>query len=308
MSFPNTPTLGLTHSIGDITWEWNGYAWEVVVSTIAGLSGPKGDTGPTGPTGPQGIQGNTGPTGPTGPQGIQGNTGPTGPQGDPGDPGVGIQGPTGSTGNGVTGFGVSGDNLFFYYIDGKGNVIGTIQNAGFVRGPTGNTGPAGSGGGGGAAGTKTYAYFTPLNNEPPATNFATIDTRNSIAILDFDGVTQESAIFRGLVPEGASFSSLMARIFFTSSGSTGDVVWGIEYEEMLNYDIDTDGFETPGVTGVATVSGTTGTVIGLTLTTSNIDGLTIGDPFRVKLYRAATNSLDTLASDAEFIGLEIRGA
>ena len=293
MSFPNTPTLGLTHSIGDITWEWNGYAWEVVVSTIAGLSGPKGDTGPTGPTGPQGIQG---------------NTGPTGPQGDPGDPGVGIQGPTGSTGNGVTGFGVSGDNLFFYYIDGKGNVIGTIQNAGFVRGPTGNTGPAGSGGGGGAAGTKTYAYFTPLNNEPPATNFATIDTRNSIAILDFDGVTQESAIFRGLVPEGASFSSLMARIFFTSSGSTGDVVWGIEYEEMLNYDIDTDGFETPGVTGVATVSGTTGTVIGLTLTTSNIDGLTIGDPFRVKLYRAATNSLDTLASDAEFIGLEIRGA
>jgi hypothetical protein len=99
----------------------------------------------------------------------------------------------------------------------------------------------------------------------------------------------------------------MARIFFTSAGSTGDVVWGIQYEDMFNHDIDGDGFAT-AVTGSATVSGTTGTVVGLTLTTSNIDGLTIGDPFRVKLYRDATDASDTLTSDAEFIGLEIRGA
>jgi len=318
MSFPNTPTTGTTHTIGDITWEYNGYAWEVVVSTIAGLSGPKGDTGPTGPigptgpTGPTGIAGatgNIGPTGPTGPQGPTGATGPTGPQGDPGENGIGIQGATGTTGGGVTGFGVSGDYLYFYYTDGNKNIVGSIQNAGYVRGPTGPTGADGTGGGGGgAAGTKTYAYFTPLNNEPPATNFATIDTRNSISVLDFDGTTQESAVFRGLIPEGASFSSLTSRIFFTSIGSTGDVVWGVQYEQMLNYDIDTDGFQTPGITGSVTVSGTTGTVIELSLTTSNIDGLTIGDPFRVKLYRDATDAADTLTTDAEFIGLEIRGA
>ena len=338
MSFPNTPTTGTTHTIGDITWEYNGYAWEVVVSTIAGLTGPKGDTGPAGPTGPTGAigptgvagaTGNIGPTGPTGPQGstgatgpqgstgatgpqgstgATGPTGPQGPQGDPGENGIGIQGATGTTGGGVTGFGVSGDYLYFYYTDGNKNIVGSIQNAGYVRGPTGPTGADGTGGGGGgAAGTKTYAYFTPLNNEPPATNFATIDTRNSISVLDFDGTTQESAVFRGLIPEGASFSSLTSRIFFTSIGSTGDVVWGVQYEQMLNYDIDTDGFAT-AITGSATVSGTTGTVIELSLTTSNIAGLTIGDPFRVKLYRDATDAADTLTTDAEFVGLEIRGA
>jgi hypothetical protein len=33
-------------------------------------------------------------------------------------------------------------------------------------------------------GTKTYAVFNAQDNQPPATNFATLDTRNSIAILD----------------------------------------------------------------------------------------------------------------------------
>jgi hypothetical protein len=311
MSFPNTPSAGTTHTIGDITWEWNGYAWEVVVSTIAGLSGPKGDTGPIGPTGPtgptgvQGIQGNTGATGPTGPQG---NTGPTGEQGPQGDPGVGLPGSTGATGNGVTGFGVSGDYLYYYYMDGLKSIIGTIQNAGYVRGPTGATGPAGSGGAGGAAGTKTYAIFSPLDNEPPATNFATIDTRNSISILDFDGTTQESAVFRSIMPEGASFSSLIAYIWaMGTTAVTGDVIWGVQYEDMVGQDLDGDGFNT-GVTKAMTIAATSGVMIGITIGSTFTDGITAGDPYRIKIYRAAAEAGDTLVGDAELLAIEIRGA
>lgn len=329
MSFPNSPTGGTTHTIGDITWEWNGYAWEVVVSTIAGLSGPKGDTGsigptgPTGPTGVQGIQGNTGPTGSTGAQGIQGNTGPTGPTGAKGSngadgatgptgptgpqgaAGIGVQGNTGSTGNGVTGFYVSGDNLYYWYMDANGVTFGSLQNAGYVRGPTGPTGPAGSGGG--AAGTKTYAIFSPLDNEPPSTNFATIDTRNSISVLDFDGTTQESAVFRSIIPEGASFSSLVAYIWsMATTAVTGDVVWGVQYEGMTG-DLDGDLFGT-GVTRAITISGVSGTALSLGITSSNIGGITIGTPYRVKVYRAAAESGDTLVGDAELVAVEIRGA
>lgn len=318
MSFPNSPTGGTTHTIGDITWEYNGYAWEVVVSTIAGLSGPKGDTGPAGPTGPTGAigptgvagaTGNTGPTGPTGPQGPTGATGPTGPQGDPGENGVGIRGPTGTTGDGVTGFGVSGDYLYFYYTDGNKNIVGSIQNAGYVRGPTGATGADGvGGGGGGAAGTKTYAIFTPLNNEPPATNYATIDTRNSIMVLDFDGTTQESAVFRSIMPEGASFSSLVAYIWaMATTAITGDVIWGVQYEDMNASDLDTDSFST-GVTKAMTIAATSGVPLGITISTSSFDGITVGDPYRVKIYRAAAEAGDTLVGDAEFVAVEIRGA
>jgi len=29
-NFPNNPSVGTTHTIGDITWEWNGVAWIAV--------------------------------------------------------------------------------------------------------------------------------------------------------------------------------------------------------------------------------------------------------------------------------------
>jgi len=308
MSFPNTPTTGTTHTIGDITWEYNGYAWEVVVSTIAGLSGPKGDTGPAGPTGATGPTGPTGAKGSNGADGATGNTGPTGPTGPQGAAGIGVQGNTGSTGNGVTGFYVSGDNLYYWYAYADGMTFGSLQNAGYVRGPTGATGPAGSGGAGGAAGTKTYAIFTPLNNEPPATNYATIDTRNSIMVLDFDGTTQESAVFRSIMPEGASFSSLVAYIWaMATTAITGDVIWGVQYEDMNASDLDTDSFST-GVTKAMTIAATSGVPLGITISTSSFDGITVGDPYRVKIYRAAAEAGDTLVGDAEFLAVEIRGA
>jgi hypothetical protein len=130
----------------------------------------------------------------------------------------------------------------------------------FTRnGDAGQTGPTGADatqGSGGAAGTKTYAIFTPLDNEPPSANFATIDTVNSIAVLDFDGTTQESAIFRNMIPEGASFSNLLATLYFTASTATGGVVWGVQYEKLTGGGITGDRF-TGGVTGLATLSGAT---------------------------------------------------
>jgi hypothetical protein len=219
-----------------------------------------------------------------------------------------LPGSTGATGNGVTGFGVSGDYLYYYYMDGLKNIIGTIQNAGYVRGPTGATGADGvGGGGGGAAGTKTYAIFTPLNNEPPATNYATIDTVNSISVLDFDGTTQESAIFRSMIPEGASFSNILATLYFTASTVTGGVMWGVQYEKLIGAGITGDRF-TGGVTGLATLSGATSTPVGITLLSTSYGGLTVGDPYRVKVYRDAANASDSMAGDAELLIVEIRGA
>jgi hypothetical protein len=54
---------------------------------------------------------------------------------------------------------------------------------------------------------KSWCYFTPLDNQPPASGFATLDTRNSIAVLDFDHVAEESAVFVGVVPDNAVVSS-----------------------------------------------------------------------------------------------------
>ena len=55
----------------------------------------------------------------------------------------------------------------------------------------------------------TLAVFTPLHNEPPASIFATLDTRNSIPVLDFDAATDEEAVFGGFLPNNYAEAALL---------------------------------------------------------------------------------------------------
>jgi hypothetical protein len=111
LTFPSNPTNGQQATTGGRTYSWNGQAWELVGS---GIAGPTGSTGPTGSVGATGAAGAastvTGPTGavgaastvtgPTGPQGAASTvTGPTGAQGAAST----AAGPTGATGPSVTG-------------------------------------------------------------------------------------------------------------------------------------------------------------------------------------------------------------
>jgi len=92
LSFPTGPTNGQQVTTGGRTYQWNGQAWTLVGS---GIAGPTGVTGPGGATGPTGVAGSSGPTGSTGATGAASTvTGPTG--------GVGATGATGATGASYT--------------------------------------------------------------------------------------------------------------------------------------------------------------------------------------------------------------
>jgi hypothetical protein len=159
-----------------------------------------------------------------------------------------------------------------------------------------------------SGGSKTYAVFTPDNNQPPASNYATLDTRNSVACLDFDDATDESAVFVGLIPEGASLGSgLKIRLHWAATTATsGDVRWDVQLERMTT-DLDSDSFDTVA-SATATTNGTSGilTVTEITLTT--IDSVTSGDGFRLKVTRDANNGADTMSGDCELFICEVRSA
>ena len=72
LTFPSSPTLNQETTTGGRTYKWNGQAWELVGSGIAGPTGSVGATGPTGAAGSAGAAGSTGATGPsvTGPTGA----------------------------------------------------------------------------------------------------------------------------------------------------------------------------------------------------------------------------------------------
>jgi hypothetical protein len=191
LDFPNSPSLNQEYSLDVRTWTWNGEAWQLTVSGVAGPTGATGATGAVGATGATGVFGATGlgasgatglrgatgvfgATGSTGPAGATGSTGPfgatgaTGPFGATGSTGpvgaTGLRGATGSTGPvGATGStgpvgatGLTGATGPFGAtgIFGASGITGAsgVIGASGARGATGSTGPTGATGINGSSG------------------------------------------------------------------------------------------------------------------------------------------------------------
>lgn len=159
-----------------------------------------------------------------------------------------------------------------------------------------------------AGGTRTIEQFSALDNQPPATNFATLDTRNSIAVLDFDDATKETAVFVGVISEAASLGSgLIVRLhWMATSATSGDCRWEVAVERS-NTDLDADSFDTVA-TGTTTTNGTSGIASVTAITVTTIDSVAAGDLFRLRVSRDAANAGDTMAGDAELIAVEVRSA
>lgn len=159
---------------------------------------------------------------------------------------------------------------------------------------------------GSGGGTKTLVRFTPSDNQPPSSTYATWATRNAIEVLEFDSAANESAIFLGIIPEAADFTTgLKVRIFWAAATATaGDCVWNASFERMTT-DMDTDSFASAQAS-TTTTNGTSGVpnVTEISFTGSQIDGLLAGEMFRLKLLRNSTDN--TMTGDAQVIAIEIR--
>jgi hypothetical protein len=160
----------------------------------------------------------------------------------------------------------------------------------------------------GAAST-TLAQFTARDNHPPATNFATLDTRNSVLVLEFDAATEESATFIGVIPENAVLTNgLTVRLWWMGDTATsGNVRWGVQFEDT-GTDLDADSYDTNAqVTSAA--SGTSGIESVASITITTIDSLAAGDRFRLRVYRVAADATnDTMTGDAQLVAVEVRAA
>ena len=158
-------------------------------------------------------------------------------------------------------------------------------------------------------GTKTYAFWSASSgNQPPSSGFMTLDTRNSIAVLDADDATTESAIFVGVMPEAASLASgLIVRIHFMATTATsGNVRWSVSFERG-NTDLDSDSFDSATAATTAT-SGTSGIPAVSAITCTSIDSITAGDPYRLRIQRLGADAADTMTGDAEIYAVELRSA
>lgn len=157
--------------------------------------------------------------------------------------------------------------------------------------------------------SKTISVFAASHNQPPATNFATLDTRNSILVLEFDAATEESAYFVGVINEGRSLTNgITVRLrWMADTATSGNVRWGVQFEKT-GTDLDTDSFDTNAqVTSAA--NGTSGIESVAEITITTIDSLVAGDRYRLRVYRVAADATnDTMTGDAQLVAVEVRGA
>jgi hypothetical protein len=154
----------------------------------------------------------------------------------------------------------------------------------------------------------TLIALNPLAYEPPATNYATIDTRNSHPVLDFNAATEQAALFTGVLPRNYSGAGVTITIRWgATSATTGSCVWGVAFERITGgLDINSDDFAAEK-TAFNTTNSTPGveTITSITFAHSELGGVIAADTFRFKVARKSTDENDTMAGDAELLAIEI---
>lgn len=156
----------------------------------------------------------------------------------------------------------------------------------------------------------TLLVFTPQCNEPPASNFATFDTRNLHPVLDFDPTTNESAIFSGIMPRHYAGGGVTVYLHYAMTSAEADTVdWDVAFERIgdQQQDIDGDGFAAVQSVDNTTVPGTSGLVDIVSVAFANgaqMDSVAVGEGFRLKVTRDAVS--DDAAGDAELRLIEIK--
>lgn len=157
----------------------------------------------------------------------------------------------------------------------------------------------------------TLLIFTPLNNEPPSSNPATLDTRNQHPVLDFDDSTNESAVFSAVMPRNyAGTTGVTVYIHYAMASAEADTIdWDVAFERIgdQQLDIDGDGFAAANSVDNTTVPGTSGLVdiVNVTFTDgADMDSVAVGEGFRLKVTRDASS--DDATGDAELVFVEIK--
>lgn len=158
---------------------------------------------------------------------------------------------------------------------------------------------------------QTLLVFNAQAGVPPAANAPQLDTRNNHLVWDFDAAVNEILDFESLLPRNYAGGGLtVALVWSATTATTGVTRWLVSFERHQEdtTDIDTDSFAaaqsvnasapaTNGARAYDTVAFTDG---------AQIDNLVVGESFRLRVERDATNAADTMVGDAELARIEIR--
>lgn len=160
----------------------------------------------------------------------------------------------------------------------------------------------------------TLAVFFPQDGEPPSSAYATLDTRNGVAVLDFDDTTDESVEFGGFMPRHYDAGGVTVTLGFMSTDTTitagHQARWDCAFKSVTD---DADDLDTKAFAAVNSASSdeasASGEVKYITIAFTDgadMDSVAAGEYFRMIVTRDADHADDDLTGDCELVFVEIR--
>lgn len=159
----------------------------------------------------------------------------------------------------------------------------------------------------------TLCVFMPVAGEPPATNYATLDARNVVMVLDFDDTTDESMQFAGFMPRNYGGGGITVTVgWMATSATSGTISLDVAFKSVSDDadDLDSKAFAAAN-NGNPTTASASGEVdyAAITFTDgADMDSVAAGEYFRMLVTRDAdgTTSTDDMTGDMELVFIEIR--
>ena len=159
----------------------------------------------------------------------------------------------------------------------------------------------------------SLCYFKPAMGEPPASNYATLDTRNTALVLDFDDTTDETIYFRGYMPLHYDGGGVTVSVRWAATSATsGTISLDVAFMSITD---DADDIDTKAFAAVNNVNPTAASASGeadyvdITFTDgADMDSVAAGEEFWLKVTRDAdgTTSTDNMTGDMELLGIAIK--
>jgi hypothetical protein len=129
-------------------------------------------------------------------------------------------------------------------------------------------------------------------------------------LMTFDSATSEFVHFQMILPQHYSLGGInISLVWMAAAATSGDVVWGAQYETHADdaFDLDSDSFafaDTVQATAPS-VSGEVGYDPIVLTDGSFMDDALVGESGRLRIYRA-TGGSDTMSGDAQLLAVQVR--
>ncbi len=160
----------------------------------------------------------------------------------------------------------------------------------------------------------TLAVFHAASDAPPATDAATLDTRNQHWVLEYDDTTLEGAIFPFVMPDHYAAGGIDVTYVWLSdtvAGGTEGVVWGGTFERHEDDvdDLDADQYGTEvdtAETDPASLSGEPKYVTKAHVQGAETADIVKNESGRFRVQRKVADANDTMSGDAQLLRVILR--